>query len=211
MPRPTFTRRTFLTASSLVLFAPETLADILKGPNPTRHGQRDRDTWLGAATLEGVRLGPKRGDTQAVFFIDLNCPACAQLWQWFDRPERVGWVTQWVPVSYMHATSEGKGIALLRANDPRVALSQNFGEAFNRPARRGGLEPALDPALTELSSIRANTHFWRSSLFESTPMTVYRGRNGTYWQLLGQLPEPQMDRAFLELAPAALPAFRGPP
>lgn len=61
MPRPTFTRRTFLTASSLALFAPETLADILKGPNPTRHGQRDRDTWLGAANLEGVRLGPKKG------------------------------------------------------------------------------------------------------------------------------------------------------
>lgn len=69
MPRPTFTRRTFLTASSLALFAPEILADILKGPNPTRHGQRDRNTWLGATALEWVRLGPKRGDMQPVFKI----------------------------------------------------------------------------------------------------------------------------------------------
>lgn len=211
MPKPTFTRRTFLTASSLGLFAPEILANILKGPSPTHHGQRDRDTWLGATALEGVRLGPKRGDMQAVFFIDLNCPACVQLWRWFDRPEHVDWVTLWVPVSYMHATSTGKGAALLRANNPRGALAQNFGMAFNGRARRGGLEPVPDPAPTEVSSIRANTHFWRSSLFEGTPLTLYRGRNGTFWQLLGQLPEAQMDGAFMELAPASLPAFQAQP
>lgn len=204
------TRRRFVAATSLSFFAPATLADILRGPSPARHGQRAREAWLGATSLDGVRLGPGGGDIQAVFFVDLNCPACVQLWQWFDLPEHKDWTTLWVPVAYMHSTSTNKAITLLRASDPPEALSQNFGEAFDRQIRSGGLAPVSDPTPAELSSIRANTHFWRTSLFEATPITLYRRRDGTYWQILGQLPEPQMGQAFTELAPASLPMFEAP-
>lgn len=202
------TRRSFIAAAILPLLAPIAFANVLQGSNPARHGQRSREVWLKAIALAGARVGRTDGDIQAVFFVDLNCPACVQLWQWFNRPEHDNWVTLWVPVNYMHATSAGKGIALLRATDAREALAQNFGEAFDRHARSGGLNPAPEPTLAEMSSIRANTRFWRSSLFEATPMTLYRKRDGTYWQLLGQLPEPQMSQAFTDLAPSALQVFQ---
>lgn len=200
-------RRTFLAASTLSMIAPASLAGMLSGPNPTRHGQRSRDVWLGAISLAGARVGHTAGNIQTVFFVDLNCPACVQLWKWFDVPERQDWATLWVPVSYMHGTSAAKGIALLRTANPRDALAQNYGEQFDRQTRNGGLGPAVDPTLAELSAIGTNTRFWRTSLFEATPMTLYRRRDGTYWQLLGQLPEPEMSKTFDTLAPASLSVF----
>lgn len=201
------TRRSFIAATILPLFASNMFADTLQGASPARHGRRSREVWLGAISLAGARVGRADGDIQVVFFIDLNCPACVQLWQWFDMPERRDWAALWVPVSYMNRTSAGKGVELLRASSPRNALAQNYGEQFDRSARSGGLSPASNPTPAELSAIRANTHFWRTSLFEVTPMTLYRRRDGTYWQLLGQLPEPQMSDLFDVLAPATLSVF----
>ena len=204
------TRRFFIAAAILPLIAPSVFADVLQGSNPARHGRRSREVWLKAMSLAEARVGRADGDLQAVFFVDLNCPACVQLWQWFDRPDHKDWNTLWVPVAHMHATSASKAIALLRATDTHEALSQNFGEAFDRHGRSGGLAPVSDPIPAELSSIRANTHFWRTSLYEATPISLYRKRDGTYWQILGQLPQPQMSRALMELAPASLPMFKEP-
>lgn len=200
-------RRAFIAAAALSLLAPTALAEVLQGPDPSRHGQRSREIWLGANALAGARVGRSDGDIQAIFFVDLNCPACVQLWRWFDTPERRQWATLWVPVSYMHRTSTGRGVALLRSGQPSGALEENYGERFNVSTRTGGLAAVDHATLAELSAIRANTRFWRESLFGATPMTLYRRRDGTYWQLLGQLPEPQMSRIFDELAPAVLSVF----
>lgn len=155
-------------------------------------------------------MGRADGDIQVVFFVDLNCPACVQLWRWFDTPERRQWATLWVPVSYMHRSSMGRGIALLRSAQPAAALEENYGEGFDPHTRTGGLAAVEDAALAELSAIRASTRFWRTSLFEATPMALYRRRDGTYWQLLGHLPEPQMSVVFAELASAVLSVFEAP-
>lgn len=200
-------RRDFLsaTASALTLIAAPTLrADILKGRDATMHGQRDRSVWLAANRLAGVSLAKAGAQTQVVFFVDLNCPACAELWRWFDAPGRRKWTTRWVPVAYMNATSRDRAIALLRAADPYAALAQNYGTGFDFDSRIGALPVAASPSLAEQSRLRANTRFWNGALFGTTPVTLYRNRDGKYWQLLGLLPEPEMSGYFSMLAPADL-------
>ncbi|MDP2111949.1 MAG: hypothetical protein Q8J94_14110, partial [Thiobacillus sp.] len=57
--------------------APSLRAEILKGQNAKMHGQRDRSLWLAAQRLKGVRLAKPGDQIQVIFFVDLNCPACA--------------------------------------------------------------------------------------------------------------------------------------
>lgn len=203
-------RRDFLsaTAAALTLFAAPTLrADILKGRDATMHGQRDRAVWLAANRLAGVPLAKAGAQTQVVFFVDLNCPACAELWRWFDTPARRKWATRWVPVAYMNATSRDRAVALLRAADPYAALAHNYGPGFDFDSRIGALPVAVSSSLKEQSALRANTRFWNGALFSTTPLTLYRNRDDTYWQLLGLFPEPEMSGYFSMLAPAYLERY----
>lgn len=200
------TRRHFLATTAMALVSPALRAEILTGQNATMHGQRDRALWLAAQRLKGVRLTRPGDQIQAIFFIDLNCPACAHLWRWFNTPERRQWATLWIPVAYMNKTSAGRAAALLRAPDPYAALAQNFGPGFDQGRRIGALAEADAPTLDERSAIRANTRFW-NGIFPSTPLTLYRNANGTYWQLLGLFPEPKMSAYFTQLAPARLESY----
>lgn len=200
------TRRRFLTASALSLAAPSLLAGALTGQDATMHGQRDRSLWLAAQQLKGVRLARPDDSIQVVFFIDLNCPACAHLWRWFDTPTRRQWATFWVPVAYMNKTSTARAAALLRAPDPYAALAQNYGPGFDQNRRIGALPEAAAPTLDERSAIRMNTTFW-NGIFPSTPLALYRTAEGKYWQLLGLFPEPQMSGYFANLAPARLSTY----
>lgn len=200
-------RRRFLSASVLMLAAPSLLAEILQGRRATMHGERSREVWQAALNLKGVRLARPGESIQAVFFIDLNCPACASLWQWFDVPERHPWATYWVPVAYMNKTSTARAAALLRSPDPYVALKLNYGPGFDREQRLGKLPP-VEPTLDERTAIHANTAFW-NSLFPMTPLTLYRTADGKYWQLLGLLPEPRMSGYFSQLAPKTLETYTG--
>lgn len=61
------------------------------------HGQRDRAVWQAVNRLAGARLAKPGEQIQAVFFIDLNCPACARFWRWFDTPAHRQWATLWAP------------------------------------------------------------------------------------------------------------------
>lgn len=205
----TMNRRRFLTASVSALTlvaAPAARAEILQGRSAKMHGQRDRNMWLAVQRLAGVRLA-KPGDlVQIIFFIDLNCPACAELWQWFDTPKRRELASRWIPVAYMDKTSAGRAIAFLGASDPYAALLQNYSN-FDYENRRGNLAEAPQPSLQEQSAIRRNTRFWRSSLFGSTPLILYRNNDGTYWQLLGLFPEPEMSGYLTKLAPPRLDAY----
>lgn len=200
------TRRHFLTASALALLSPALRAEILVGQSAIMHGQRDRALWLAAQELKGVRLAKPGDQIQVVFFIDLNCPACANLWRWFNTPARRQWATLWVPVAYMNKTSTARAAALLRAPDPYAALAQNFGPGFDQDRRIGALAEADSLTLDERSAIRANTGFW-NGIFPTTPLALYRNRDGTYWQLLGLFPEPAMSGYFTKLAPARLSTY----
>lgn len=190
----------------MALVSPALRADILTGRSAKMHGQRDRALWLASQRLKGVRLARPGDQIQAIFFIDLNCPACAHLWRWFNTPERRQWATLWIPVAYMNKTSAGRAAALLHAPDPYAALVQNFGPGFDQDSRIGALLEADASTLDERSAIRANTGFW-NGIFPSTPLTLYRNANGTYWQLLGLFPEPKMSAYFAQLAPARLGAY----
>ncbi|MDP1705158.1 MAG: hypothetical protein Q8K01_10105, partial [Sulfurimicrobium sp.] len=205
LPRP-LTRRHFLIASALALLSPVLRAEILSGQSAKMHGQRDRAMWLAAQQLKGVRLAKPGDQIQAVFFVDLNCPACANLWRWFDTPGRRQWATLWIPVAYMNKTSIGRGAALLRAPDSYAALAQNFGPGFDQDRRIGALAEADALTLDERSAIRANTGFW-NGVFPSTPLTLFRTADGKYWQLLGLFPEPRMSAYFTQLAPAQLESY----
>ncbi len=185
-------RRAFLSSLSLALASPVACAEILSGQNAKMHGQRDRSLWLAAQQLKGVRLAKPGDQIQVIFFVDLNCPACANLWRWFDTPGRRQWATLWIPVVYMNKTSIGRAAALLRAPDSYAALAQNFGPGFDQDRRIGALAEADAPTLDERSAIRANTGFW-NGIFPSTPLTLYRNADGRYWQLLGLFPEPRMN------------------
>lgn len=203
------TRRRFLAAAASalpLLAARAALAEILTGRDATMHGQRDRGLWLSAQRLKSARLARPGDLIQVIFFIDLNCPACAHLWRWFDTPARHQWATQWIPVAYMNKTSTGRAAALLRAPDPYVALAQNFGPGFDQDSRIGALPEAEGITLAERSAIRANTTFW-NGIFPSTPLALYRTADGKYWQLLGLFPEPKMSTYFAQLAPARLEAY----
>lgn len=200
------TRRHFLTVSVLALLSPGSFAEILKDQSAKMHGQRDRAVWLAAQKLNGVRLAKPGDQIQVVFFIDLNCPACANLWRWYDVAERRQLATLWIPVAYMNKTSAGRAVALLRARDPYAAMAQNYGPGFNQHKRIGALDEADAPTLDERSAIRANTQFW-NSIFPSTPLTLYRNADGTYWQLLGVMTEPQMSNYFTQLGPARLSVY----
>ncbi|MDP2112393.1 MAG: hypothetical protein Q8N48_02720, partial [Thiobacillus sp.] len=174
--------------------------------NAKMHGQRDRSLWLAAQRLKGVRLAKPGDQIQVIFFVDLNCPACANLWRWFDTPGRRQWTTLWIPVAYMNKTSIGRAAALLRAPDSYAALAQNFGPGFDQDRRIGALAEADALTLDERSAIRANTGFW-NGIFPSTPLTLYRNADGRYWQLLGLFSEPRMNTYFTQLAPARLESY----
>ncbi|MFN3792889.1 hypothetical protein [Massilia sp.] len=200
------TRRQFLATTALALLSPVLRAETLIGQNATMHGQRDRSLWLAAQQLKGVRLARPDDSIQAAFFIDLNCPACAHLWRWFDTPARRQWATLWIPVAYMNKTSTARAAALLRAPDPYAALAKNYGPGFDQNRRIGALPEAAAPTLDERSAIRMNTVFW-NGIFPSTPLALYRTVDGKYWQLLGLFPEPQMSGYFANLAPSRLGTY----
>lgn len=200
------TRRQFFATTALALLSPALRAEILTGQSATMHGQRDRALWLAAQRLKGMRLAKPGDQIQVVFFIDLNCPACANLWRWFNTAARRQWATLWIPVAYMNKTSIGRAATLLRAPDPYTALAQNFGSGFDQDRRIGALPEADDVSLDERSAIRANTAFW-NGVFPSTPLALYRTADGKYWQLLGLFPEPKMSTYFAQLAPARLDAY----
>lgn len=202
-------RRSFLAAfaPALALFCLSGLrAEILQGRNATMHGQRDRAVWQAVNRLAGARLAKPGEQIQAVFFIDLNCPACARFWRWFDTPAHRQWATLWVPVAYMNAQSLGRAVSFLRAADPYRALALNY-ENFSDEARQGKLPEAPDPSIQEQSRVRANTRYWNGALFPLTPLSIYRNADATYWQLLGLLPEEEMDQYFARLGPARLRAY----
>lgn len=200
-------RRAFLSATALGLIAPGAFAEMLQGRSAKMHGQRNPADWHAAVRLSGARLAQPGDLIQVVLFIDLNCPACAMLWRWFDVSERRRWATYWVPVAYINKTSTGRAAALLRAADPYASLAENFGPGFDMRSRLGGLREAESPTLAEQSSVRANTRHWSGSLFNTTPLMLYRNKDGSYWQLLGLSPEPKMSDYFRELAPAGLEGF----
>lgn len=200
-------RRIFLATAALALLSPALRAEILTGQSAKMHGQRDRALWLAAQRLKGVRLAKPGDQIQVVFFVDLNCPACAHLWRWFNTAERRLWATLWIPVAYMNKSSPARAIALLRSSDPYAALAHNFGPGFDQDRRIGALAEADALTLDERSVIRSNTQFW-NGIFPSTPLILYRNADGTYWQLLGLLPDPEMSGYFTELAPARLESFR---
>jgi hypothetical protein len=199
-------RRRFLTASALALLSPALRAEILQGQSARMYGQRDRALWLAAKRLAGVRLAEPAEEIQVIFFIDLNCPACALLWRWFDTPARRQWASFWVPVAYMNATSMGRAAALLRARDAYGALRHNFGPGFDFARRRGVLAEVESVNLEEASALRASTRFWWG-IFPLTPLVLLRKGDGTYWQLLGLFPEPKMSAYFAQLAPKRLSEY----
>lgn len=202
-------RRAFLTASILaLLFQATGRAEILNGRSAKMHGQRDRAVWQAVNRLAGARLAKPGEQIQAVFFIDLNCPACARFWRWFDTPSRRQWATLWIPVAYMNAQSLGRAISLLRAADPYQALATNY-RHFDDEHRQGNLPEATTPSIQEQSRVRANTRYWNGALFPTTPLSVYRNADGTYWQLLGLFSEEEMDRRFSQLGQARLQTYTG--
>lgn len=200
-------RRHFLTTLTLALASPATIAAILQGRDATMHGQRSREAWQAINRLAGVRLAKPGQPIQAVFFVDLNCPTCARFWHWFDTPARRQWATLWIPVAYMNTQSLGRAASLLRAAEPYRALAMNYRD-FDDANRQGKLAEAASPSPEEQTRIRTNTRYWNGALFPTTPLSVYRNHDGTYWQLLGLLPEPEMSGYFANLASAQLEGFR---
>lgn len=202
-------RRHFLNVvlpALALVSGPQLRAETLQGQSAKMHGQRDRATWLAANRLAAARRAKPGELIQAIFFIDLNCPACALFWSWFDTLERRNIASLWIPVAYMNKTSQDRAISLLRAAEPYVALAQNY-QNFDYENRLGNLPEASSSSLQEQSGIRRNTRFWNGSLFGTTPLTLYRKNDGTYWQLLGLLPEPEMSTIFSRLAPSRLDVF----
>jgi hypothetical protein len=95
----------------------------------------------------------------------------------------------------------------LRAPDPYAALAQNYGSGFELDARIGALPVAASPSLKEQSTLRANTRYWHGALFGTTPLSVYRKNDGTYWQLLGLFADEEMNRYFSSLGKAMLEPY----
>jgi hypothetical protein len=192
-----------------VMAAPSLRAEILAGQSAKMHGQRSREVWQATNHLTGVRLAKPGQQIQAAFFIDLNCPACARFWRWFDTPARRQWATLWIPVAYMNAQSLGRAASLLRAADPYRALALNYRD-FDDVNRQGKLAEGASPSPEEQTRIRTNTRYWNGALFPTTPLSVYRNHDGTYWQLLGLFPDKEMNQYFSRLAPARLEVYTGP-
>lgn len=198
--------RRFFLASTLTLLSPSARAEILQGRSAKMHGQRDRAVWQAVSRLAGARLAKPDAQTQAVFFIDLNCPACARFWHWFDTPAHRQWATLWIPVSYMNARSLGRAVSLLRAADPYQALALNY-HAFDDENRQGNLPEATSVSIEEHARVRTNTRYWNGALFGTTPLSVYRKNDGTYWQLLGLFADEEMNRYFSSLGKAMLEPY----
>lgn len=202
-------RRHFLATSVyalIMLAAPSPRAEILKGQSAKMHGQRDRAVWQAVNRLAGVRLAKPGAQIQAVFFIDLNCPACARFWHWFDTPAHRQWATLWIPVAYMNASSPGRAVALLRDANPYQALALNY-RAFDDENRQGNLPEATLVTIQEQARVRTNTRYWNGALFGTTPLSVYRNNDATYWQLLGLFPDDEMNRYFSSLGKAMLEPY----
>jgi len=165
------------------------------------HAQRTQDSWLAAARLPSLRLGDSAHNSpELVFFVDPNCPNCAALWHWFNTTPWKNRSAHWIPVAYMNKTSLGRGVAMLRSADPRQALSQNY-DGFDFVNKMGGLPEASTPAPQELNIVRGNTRVWRTEFFGATPLTLYRSRQNTYWQVLGFFSPNKMNEYLVELSP----------
>ena len=198
-------RRQFLNVLLPLLVSTPLCAEYLKGASPAT-GQRELAVWRAALALASLRLGKPGDQTQIIFFLDANCPACAKLWNWFDTTPRRELASVWVPVSYMSKTSASRGVSLLRAPDPYFALAHNF-RGFDHANRQGGIAPVTDSTMAELSKIERNTRFWYKRLFEATPLILYRAQNGI-WQTLGWSSNAEMDQLVAKLSPSGLEPYK---
>ena len=200
-------RRHFLGAMLPLLTALPLRAEMLKG-RAAGFGERDQATWRAALQLDGLRFGKIGEQIQIIFFIDPNCPACSELWGWFDTSPRRDLASLWIPVAYMNKASAARAATLLRAPDPYAALAQNF-RSFDRANWQGGIAPAQDATLEELSTIKRNTQFWDKRLFGVTPLMLHRDKGGSVWQTYGFASATDMDALVAQLAPARLEIYNG--
>lgn len=198
-------RRHFLllltTLASPLVFSGE----ILKGRSAKASGERERKVWQYAEKLKGLRLAKSNEFVQMIVFFDPNCPACKDLWNWFDGDHLLDTATLWVPVVHMNKSSMGMSINMLRAIDAYHALNDNFSH-FDSNANKGATIEAHDQKFREQMEIRSNNRFWSEMLFSSTPLVLYRKRDGTYWQEIGFSPERMLEIIKM-LAPSQLTSY----
>jgi hypothetical protein len=199
-------RRFFLTLLASSLSLKSILAgEILRGSSAKVSGERERKIWQYAEKLKGLRLAKPNEFIQTIVFFDPNCPACRDLWNWFDGENLRGIATLWVPVVHMNKSSMGMSINMLRFVDAYKALSNNFSH-FDPSINKGATVEAQHQQLREQAEIRNNNRFWSEMLFSSTPLMLYRKRDGTYWQEIGFSPK-RMAEIMGTLAPSQLSSY----
>lgn len=135
----------------------------------------DREAWAALEAAAWVQDGSPNAGRVVYAFTDANCPFCSELWRSARPWVEAGKVQlRHVMVGVIRADSAAKAAAILEADDPQAALTQN---ELNHSS--GGITPlATIPAETN-AKLNSNVELMRRLGFSGTPGLVARGSNGS--------------------------------
>lgn len=135
----------------------------------------EREAWTALEAAAWVQDGSPTAERIVYAFTDANCPFCNELWRSARPWVEAGKVQiRHVMVGVIRADSTAKAAAILEADDPQAALTQN---ELNHSG--GGITPlATIPAETN-AKLNSNVELMRRLGFSGTPGLVARNSDGS--------------------------------
>jgi thiol:disulfide interchange protein DsbG len=195
-------KKYFLFLMAIYFALPEAIAaQTFAVPTPEPITQT---TWRQVRSLSGIATQDGMTTPALYVFFDPNCPYSTKLWKRPVNGKTFGEVPAvWIPVTYLVASSLGKGAALVRYNS-KQELARNFRDA-NIEYRQGAVI-AVEPSAAERLALGRSKAVWLK-LGGATPMLVYRDQSGAVKSYMGGPPEDQTADFVAKLAPSNLGFF----
>ncbi|MFJ1311535.1 thiol:disulfide interchange protein DsbG [Agrobacterium sp. P15N1-A] len=135
--------------------------------------QLEGSTWIADGKADAPRI--------VYTFTDPNCPYCNKFWHaarpWVDNGKVQ---LRHVMVGVIRQDSPAKAAAILEANSPSDALTEN---ELNH--KNGGIKPALKITAKSTASLDSNANLMTDLGFGGTPAIIFRKSDGSIGTLAG--------------------------
>jgi thiol:disulfide interchange protein DsbG len=139
---------------------------------------------LAAPKTTWIAQGQGRHVVYVIF--DPNCGYCQLLYknlQTFMTPNELQ--LRWIPVAILDATSLGKAVVIMQANDPKTALDYNEAH-YNTTTYTGGISEEIPSAITE-KRLRANAALLNQVGIPVVPTMLFQAKSGEAMVIQGAL------------------------
>ena len=190
---PVNRRRFFLTAAGAALAAAgfagcnrQAAAPSAEAPVAKPSAQ---DAYTLAARGNGFTVGPVMAANTVYVFFDPTCPHCAALWD-NAKPLSHRLKIVWIPIGWLHRSSEPQAATILSAPDPVAAMTENEASVKQRA---GGITVSRSLSDEVIAKVKANTDLFKKLGEESVPLIIFKNsKTGQYGTVAGAVPTEQL-------------------